>query len=154
MNVRRRRHSGIEDRFHILRRVFFAWNYRKRADFRNTLAARWSPVCACYGEKPNFSQRLDYSSAWALGRFCWIATGICVKVPKSLRRSQLSHGLLRENPAPHFACPLAHWFANLRGCLVAQREHCRRENNYRQRNPIPRRELHLTLTYFSLQGPS
>ena len=36
----------------ILRRVFFPYNYRKGADFRNTLAARWSPVCVRYGEEP------------------------------------------------------------------------------------------------------
>jgi len=152
MNVCRRCHSGLEDCLHILCRVFFACSYRKRTDLSNPLAARWPPASVRYRQKPNFSQRLDYGPAWALRRFCRSATGICVKVPKSLRRSQLSHRLVRDNPAPHLACPLADWLANLRGCLVALREHCRRENSYRQCKPTPHRELHWTHTYLSLQG--
>jgi hypothetical protein len=64
VRVHIRCHAGSEDRFHVLRCVFFAGGDRERADFRDALAIGWSPASFFNRQKPDSPERFNGDALW------------------------------------------------------------------------------------------
>ena len=89
MLMGRRRHARVEGRLHVLHGVAAAGDDRKRPDFVDALATKWTPAFGFDGEQPHFAIGPNHCTARSLGRVRIGPRWVGVEMPEHLRFGDL-----------------------------------------------------------------